>query len=249
MLPVGRAEVLCFIHPVTRKVGAMVLRFPIVIVALVVFSAVLSWPASDSSLVLAQIPKVAEGVKTVSFKTTSQVAGNPKMTTTSMILVPHRQRKILANGHIAVVDVKQGKGLKLDPKNKTAFNYTLEANPDLNLYEEVRKFDEKKATRVPERDMDDKRVVGFRVDEKHEESGVKWTEVKTFWFDARTGHPARFERSVIDGEGRTVLRAVSTDFQVNQPLDEKLFQLDVPTGYAHKDKPESTLRFQSPRFE
>lgn len=177
--------------------------------------------------------------QTVTFKTTIEFSGRPKMSTTTLLMGPRRARKILANGEISVIDLTLGKAISLNPKSKTGFVYKLDAKPELNLLDEIRQVDETKAERLPEKHIGEQRVTGFRVREKH---GAVTTE-KVLWVDAKSNRPVQIDRVDSGKGGKVFLRETSKEFVFGKALDERLFETTMPDGYTAKKTPESRVVF------
>ena len=70
--------------------------------------------------------------------------------------------------------------------------------------------------------IDGRRAEGFRI--------RRGTSRQTIWADPKTSLPVRVEGFSL--VGRDEVRTVMTDFHINVDLDESLFRLDVPAGYA-----------------
>jgi outer membrane lipoprotein-sorting protein len=136
-------------------------------------------------------------------------------------------------GPVIVLNRGAGKRLVLDPAAKTAM--LLEGNlpgepkgadHDLAVSEaeNFRKLAQKKGEPAGEKRIGNIQAQGFRV---KEEMGYE----QVIWVDPRTRSPVQVEISGKFGGGQAFRNTVS-DFQLDPKLDDSLFSLDPPQGYA-----------------
>ncbi|WP_165074132.1 LolA family protein [Paludisphaera rhizosphaerae] len=131
---------------------------------------------------------------------------------------------------VNVLDASQGRILALDVVNKTALvqdwkvpNNTKEklAREAVGGAEQIRSFAGKDGQPLGRRKIGDVEAEGFRV----EDSGFTWA----VWVDPARKLPLLVETTVRI-EGMDVALALS-DFRIDPPLDDSLFQLAPPDGY------------------
>jgi outer membrane lipoprotein-sorting protein len=143
---------------------------------------------------------------------------------------PGRMRTEQGDGIVVVFDQSKRRGLGLDPASKTATSIVLgegeepREHHDADLLESIRGLAEREGTPIGREEIDGVRASGFRVNQ----AGMEWA----VWIDPARKLPVRMETTV--GEGETRTRAVLTDFAIDPPLDEALFSLEPPEGYAVK---------------
>jgi outer membrane lipoprotein-sorting protein len=182
-------------------------------------------------------------VHSATWKTTSvvEIKAPERRTVTlsanAMFLAPSRERtETTADGaqssSIGIVDGQKDKAITLVPATKTATvinlkNFAAKDNPFgrtfPGLQELVASAQSGKAGKVERlgpQTIDSRKAEGFRIQ-------MGSIEVKV-WADPNTLLPIRVEQ--ISTEPST--KVVMTDFRFNVPLDESLFSVDVPPGYA-----------------
>jgi hypothetical protein len=151
--------------------------------------------------------------------------------------------------HISICDAEKGRLVGLDPEKKLFFvtegtasispddggieTRKIKPQPEVDFYDRIRRVPAEKAEKLPERSLDGKKVIGFRVEEKTERKRGVDTFTRTFWVDPQTKLPVRIEisfRSTDPFMGRSDW--VQSDFVFDAPLDRALFSTDPPAGYA-----------------
>ena len=144
-----------------------------------------------------------------------------------------RNEVVPAGGPVIICDQRAGKRLVLDPSGKSAM--LLEGNmpgepkgADQDLAasqaENFRNLARNKGEPAGERKIGDVQAQGFRVKEA---TGYE----QVIWVDPQTRSPVQIEISGKFGGGQTFHSTVS-DFQVDPNLDDSLFSLEPPQGYA-----------------
>jgi len=127
--------------------------------------------------------------------------------------------------------------------------------PEADFYEEIRRVPADNAEKLPERIVDGKKAIGFRVVEKTERKQGTDAFTRTFWVDPQTKLPIRIEisfRSTDAFMGQSDW--VQTDFIFDAPIDRALFSTEPPEGYtnveagaAKSEKPPRSTRPASTR--
>jgi len=189
--------------------------------------------------------------KSAKFKITSEMKGPPAVTTTGEVMVfdatrsrqememvmqmPTRSKTQKPNKSkmVMIFDWGRGKSLTLDPATKTAMvvsvaNLTKDQVEQQDMFAWFRSIladarDKPDVKREPlgEKDIDGRRVVGFRVTSK----GM----VVSLWGDPKTGLPVLAEATMaMFPDARTTM----SDFVFNVNLDESLFSVEPPPGYT-----------------
>ena len=141
---------------------------------------------------------------------------------------PNLTRTEMDNESVVIMDGSQGKQLILDPTAKSAL--LLEGKADApraadggaGLIEHLRQMTEGDAKPVGEKNIGEVRARGYLVNKLGTEM--------TIWVDPGTRMPLRMEL-VGRFQGKE-FRSVACDFQVDVALDDALFKLEPPAGYA-----------------
>jgi hypothetical protein len=149
---------------------------------------------------------------------------------------------------ITISDLEHGKLVTLDPVKKTfrevktllgispedmkVWESKVTAVPEANFYAQRRNLPEAPTEELPARELNGKRVLGYRFVEKYVGPGGVDTWTRTYWVDAETKLPMQVEVTTAStnprmGQSRWLL----TDIVFDEPLDESLFSTDPPEGY------------------
>ena len=177
--------------------------------------------------------------KTAKFKTTTEIKGPPAATIMAEVMVldatrvrhemgaPNRPKAVM------IFDWGRGKSLTLDPVNKKAMvvsvaNLTKEQVAQQDMFASFRSIlldarDKPDVKREPlgEKDIDGRRVVGFRVSSR--------VMVVSLWGDPKTGLPVLAETTTaMYPDAKTTM----SDFVFNVDMDESLFSVEPPAGYT-----------------
>ena len=119
------------------------------------------------------------------------------------------------------------------------------------FYDLIRDVPVKDAKKLPDRTINGKRAIGFLVEEKQDTPVGTQTWQRTFWVDAETKLPIQIEvrfrpgKIVEKKDDKTISLQVNGQGQMDDelrdivfdaPLDEKLFSLEPPEGYANLAK-------------
>ena len=133
---------------------------------------------------------------------------------------------------VQVWDGRQAKNLHLDPAQKQARVYSYSKLPKdtdpsggpMAGFREIllnaRDLPELKRESLGEKEIDGRRVIGFRVSKSGMEMNV--------WGDPKTGLPVRIEAS---GAMIPNTEFAMSDFEFNVEMDESLFSVEPPAGY------------------
>ena len=187
--------------------------------------------------------------KSAKFKVTAEIMGPPATTSTSEVMVldatrsrqeietamPDRSKTEKSNKFkmVMIFDWGQGKSLALDPTNKKATVFTLAkltreqaSQQDTfgwcrSMLLDARDKPDFKRESLGEKNMDGRRVVGFRVSGK----GM----VMSLWGDPKTGLPVRIEATMAMFANT---KMTMSDFVFNVDLDKSLFSIEPPAGYT-----------------
>jgi outer membrane lipoprotein-sorting protein len=217
---------------------------------------VLSNPAG-ATRAFADVAQALTNIRTATWKTTSVVEdkgpANKTVTFTakSMFLAPSHERTettVEGESSISISDGAMETTLILSPSQKTAMAINFKNVPPetklvgttfLGLRDMVANAKSGKAGKVERlgaKTIDGRSAEGYRFK-------IGAAEI-TIWADPKTSLPIRVEEK---SEGAMFsnmnVNIVMSDFQVDVPLEESLFSLDVPQGYT-KNEP---MQFDVPK--
>ena len=137
-----------------------------------------------------------------------------------------RTQKVIS---IVDVDMPKMKGITLIPAQKKAMVMEYNIPPEMlaqaagrqNLLEVL-----KKAVAGEHEDLGAKTIAGRKV--KGSRCGKPPVTTMDIWVDASTGDPVQVDQTLPNDTGTIIM----TDFVVNPKLDDSLFDMSVPEGYA-----------------
>jgi hypothetical protein len=112
------------------------------------------------------------------------------------------------------------------------------AGPFANPLDGLKNAKAEDAKFVREEQLDGAKVLVYRLDKLYL-MDMKGEGTTTVWVDAKTELPVKItaESSSVDAKGREIKSFLSfDDFRWNEPLDPKLFSLEVPEGYRLIDE-------------
>jgi len=187
--------------------------------------------------------------KTARFKLTAEVKGPPATTITSEVMVldaarSRQETEMTAQGTtneeklnkakwVMITDWGRGKGISFDTGTKRAMVITLAHQSKEQIGQQdifgwfrsvlldARDKPDVKREPLGEKEIDGRRAIGFRVSN----SGI----VITLWGDPKTGLPVRAEMTMAMFPN---VKTTMSNFEFNVRLDESLFSVEPPPGYA-----------------
>ncbi len=157
---------------------------------------------------------------------------------------PNLTRMEIEGGAVMIMDASQGKHLILDPAAKSAL--LLEGKPPpppdnaagTGMIDYLRQLTEGDAKPVADKQIGNIRARGYLV----KKLGVEMT----IWVDPATRLPLRIEclAKFQDKE----FRSVATDFEIDPQLDDALFRVEPPAGYALRKEESKTIGMDPKTF-
>lgn len=179
--------------------------------------------------------RLAESIvaaKTARFHMELAISGQPKQKLLAYYRAPGRLRQEIGEV-VSISDFATGKLVSLIASQKmaTVMNITGADKKKMAqggfFFEELRELlakeqgaAEGKYRPLGEKEIDGKQVEGFRLDSP--------AITITMWGDPATGLPVRIETSF---NGLPTTEVVMTDFEINVPLEDALFNQTIPEGY------------------
>ena len=144
------------------------------------------------------------------------------------MIMESRIRRTLPSmeGIVAIIDMDSGRILQLSTDKKEAVYIDLKDWPAMPNYMEslqnvITRLQESPGFEVEElgiRQIDGRNLIGFHAE--HPKINI------TIWADPETALPVRIEQT----EGQ--MNIICKDLQFDVPMDEELFNMDVPEGYS-----------------
>ncbi|MCK4851003.1 MAG: hypothetical protein KAT11_06620 [Phycisphaerae bacterium] len=130
-----------------------------------------------------------------------------------------------AGSVVGITDGTQKKAILINHSEKQFsemnFSNLPQDKPEIEFFEWLRTLPDRADEVLGEKEMDGRRVQGFRVSE----NGM----TGTFWIDTETGDLTRVEMEFPNAPGT---HGVMTDFQFDLELEDSLFSLTPPEGYT-----------------
>ncbi len=183
-------------------------------------------------LVFAEVLEQVRQVHTFHFTNIVEME-NQTMEMQTDYMDPGKQRLVMSNGSIIIMDMAQGKTISLTPSAKMASVVDFSDDPNLqpqeNLIETLRKLEDGAEELLGQKEMDGKLVYGFKV--------IMAGRDFVIWADLKSGLPVRIE---IQQAMYGAMKIIMTDFEYNIDMDESLFSLEPPADYKliTLDKPD-----------
>jgi hypothetical protein len=146
------------------------------------------------------------------------------------VLADGRYRAEGPGAMVNVVDPRAGKTILLDTEAKTAAVGVFKGPGgagNRDPLEQFRKRRDKDAKDLGEREVGGRKVRGFVTSA----DGPEYT----VWADVETGVPVTVEATLLLPDG--AVKFVMSDFVVDPNLDDSLFSVEVPEGYAVANQP------------
>jgi len=211
-----------------RRIGLRIVA-GLVIAGIVAWSLFLLVP-DGGSIAFGDVQEEMRKHETVTCTLTRYLKGKQPETSRMMALGANVARVERPDGRVVITDFKRQKILEIMPAKKKAVVLQGLALPEMDLYNAVRNVQKDATKRLPERDMDGKRAIGFVVPlGGNGPLGSLDTEV---WVDVETRLPIRMESSSRGQDGERVMHQVVSDLVFDSQIDESLFSLTPPPGYT-----------------
>ena len=214
-----------FIGGATMKVRITKLAAAAVIIIAVILGLKFIGGPSKSGLVFADVVQRIRKARTVTFTTEIKV-GEQVMRIENTRKEPGLKRALMPGGLVLISDLAQKKSITINHSEKQYTERALENAQIQDFFEDMRTFPDRANEVLPKEEMDGRIVQGFRVIEH----GIN----AICWIDVQTGDLIRIEGQFPNAPNT---RIVATDFKFDVELDDALFSLIPPDGYAPKEPP------------
>jgi len=205
-------------------------------------------PKAEANRAFAEAARKLRDAHTLAYRMTTESPDfKTPLKTRWLFKEPSLLRTEVDGGIVTIVDASQGKQLILDPAAKTALLLEGKAPkaPDgpaaaVGMMEHLRQLTEGDAKPVDDKVIGGVRARGFLVTMK------KFGMEMTIWVDPGTRLPLRIESSNrIQGKE---IRLTLTEFQIDPKVDESLFRIEPPAGYALRKAESNMLEMDEKSF-
>lgn len=143
---------------------------------------------------------------------------------TSVILLP-RQKKMMDFSSQVTIELESGKTSEAP----------ITPTPAVDLLANIREIPPEATTRLPERNIGGKQVVGFFSRQSKPTAGGTVTWERTYWVDPETRLPVRIEVSHYGTDSRIAgSEWVLSGFVFDEDIPESEFNTELPAGYARE---------------
>ncbi len=214
-----------FIGGATMKIRITKLAAAAVIIIAVILGLNFIGRPSKSGLVFADVVQRIRKARTVTFTTEIKV-GEQVMLIENTRKEPGLKRALMPGGLVLISDLAQKKSITINHSEKQYTERDLENAQIQDFFEDMRTFPDRANEVLPKEEMDGRIVQAFRVIEH----GIN----AICWIDVQTGDLIRIEGQFPNAPNT---RIVATDFKFDVELDDALFSLIPPDGYAPKEPP------------
>ncbi len=191
-----------------------------------------SYPPASATTEFTEVARKLQDAHTLSFRQIMTITGQDAQTAQISYKVPGllRSEAVPAGGQVAIVDVPHGKSLILNPADKSALlleeplaqGRPRKLDPAASMIEDMRRLAQKDGEPVGEKVIGDVHARGFHVKEQGQDM--------TVWIDPEKRLPL-----LVEVKGRVAgleFHMTLADIRLDPKLDESLFVLDPPAGYA-----------------
>jgi len=191
-----------------------------------------SFPPASATTEFTEVARKLQDAQTLSFRQIMKIAGQDAQTAQISYMVPGllRSEVVPVGGPVAIIDMSHGKSLILNPADKSALlleeppaqGRPRKLDPVASMIDYMRQLAHKDGEPAGEKVIGDVRARGFRVKERGQDM--------TIWIDAQKRLPL-----LVEVTGRVAGLEVDitfADIRLDPKLDQGLFVLDPPAGYA-----------------
>ncbi len=178
-----------------------------------------------SSVAFAEVVQQIREARTVTFITEVQM-GQQIMRIENTRKEPGLKRALMPGGLVFISDLARKKSITINHSEKQYTERNLENAQIQDFFEDMRTFPERANEVLPKEEMDGHIVQGFRV--------IEYGIDAICWIDVQTGDLIRMEGQFPNAPNT---RIVAKDFKFDVELDDAIFSLTPPEGYAPKEPP------------
>ncbi|HUV41216.1 MAG TPA: hypothetical protein VMW23_05470 [Sedimentisphaerales bacterium] len=197
----------------------------IIIIAVMIGINQFGGPINMSSAAFAEVVQQVRNARTVTFTTEVQM-GQQIMRIENTRKEPGLKRALMPGGLVFISDLARKKSISINHSEKQYTEMDLENAQIQDFFEDMRTLPDRANEVLAKKEMDGRIVQGFRVIEH----GID----AICWIDVQAGDLIRIEGQFPNAPNT---RIVATDFKFDVELDDALFSLIPPDGYAPKEPP------------
>jgi outer membrane lipoprotein-sorting protein len=186
-------------------------------------------PPAKATAVFAEMAQKLSKAHTLAYRMTTEAPDlKEPLKGRCLFKEPNLMRTEIDGGMVVIADGSQGKQLILDSAGKSALLLEGKADARPNaaggtgMIEQLRQLTEGEAKPVADKMIGDIRARGYLV----EKLGMEMT----IWVDPATRLPLRMEAA--DRIQGKEIRTIITDFEIDLPVEDAIFRVEPPAGYA-----------------
>ena len=225
-LPRGRSR---FLHSSGRL--KMITRSTVGILAVAGLAGLAVWLTPGGGVAFADVQRALNQVRSVTFDATSQLPGQDAIKSRVLVLGAERVRVELPGGDYLVFDSAEATLLHVRPQEQravvTSGLSSREEEAAAGMYETLRTMRARAEMPLPGKTIDRIEALGLLISDDQRTLRV--------WIDPATELPLHIEATYRRPDGTEFVETAS-NFVFDKPLDESLFRLDPPAGYAVENR-------------
>ncbi len=185
--------------------------------------------------------------RTASFDVALESGNRPVQRSHFLCMSPGLVRQTMSDGKINIVDYQQSVALHLNPKEKKAKLTQMVPSRGIGtsdvlgqMQQRIRRavnLSDESVENLGHKFIDGRDAIGFRVELSGEQNYlIGWQSKGTFtiWVDPNMKYPIRLEWY----DQMTGINSIATNIKLDVDLDEKMFDMEVPEGYALTEEQE-----------
>jgi hypothetical protein len=204
-------------------VGAAIAAIALLIVVLSAHG-----PGGGAGVAFAQVQQAVSSVKSMSCRTLSILGDQAPTVSAGVSVLGVGSRSEGPNGWVSITNLKARRSMWIDHKSHKAGIQQLylddgRKSADAGLFQQIRDLPASGAKALGATEFEGKMVLKFAFESLGQ---------FVVFVDPKTHLPLRMELNIEKGSGGQRYREVTTDFVFDAQVDESLFEIRAPAGYA-----------------
>jgi hypothetical protein len=204
-------------------VGAAIAALAVLIIVLSAYG-----PTGNAAVAFAQVQQAVSSVKSMSCRTVSILGDQEPTVSAGVSVLGVGSRNEGPNGWVSITNVKARRSIWIDHQSRKAGIKLLyveagRKSADAGLFEQIRDLPASGAKALGATEFEGKMVLKFAFESLGQ---------FVVYVDPKTHLPLRMELNIEKRSGGERYREVTTDFVFDAPVDESLFEIKAPPGYA-----------------
>jgi hypothetical protein len=204
-------------------VGAAIAAIALLIVVLSAHG-----PGGGAGVAFAEVQQAVSSAKSMSCRTLSILGDREPSVSAGVSVLGVGSRSEGPNGWVSITNVKARRSMWIDHRSRKAGIKQLyveegRKSAHAGIFEKIRDLPASGATALGATEFEGKMVLKFAFEAMGQ---------FVVYVDPKTHLPLRMELNIEKGSGGQRYREVTTDFVFDAPVDESLFEIKAPAGYA-----------------